>query len=78
MLPEHGTAGAHEVQKAVRVDVPFEKGAIGRIPGDVAFLDVDSELVQITSGIAARRSGGLPVQRRLGHPRILEQLVGLE
>jgi hypothetical protein len=77
-LLEHGTAGAHELQKPLRVDVPFEERAIGRIAIDVAFFDVDAELVQITSGIAAGRSSRLPVKRGLRHAGILEHLLGLQ
>jgi hypothetical protein len=77
-LLEHGTAGADEIQKPFRVDVPFEERAIGRIAVDVAFFDVDAELVQITSGIAAGRSSRFPVKRRLRHAGILEQLLGLQ
>jgi hypothetical protein len=62
----------------LRVDVTFEERAIGRIAVDVAFFDVDAELVQITSGIAAGRSSRFPVKRRLRHDGILEQLPGLQ
>jgi hypothetical protein len=58
--------------------VPFEKRAIGRIAVDVAFFDVDAELVQITSGIAAGGSSRFPVKSRLRHAGILEQLPGLQ
>jgi hypothetical protein len=45
----------------------FEKGAIRRITIDVVLLDVDLVLLQKTSGVAARRSGGLPVEEWLRH-----------
>jgi hypothetical protein len=58
--------------------VPFEERAIRRIAVDVAFVDVDAELVQITSGIAAGRSSRFPVKRGLWHDGILEQPDGLQ
>jgi hypothetical protein len=38
----------------------FEEGAIRRVLVDIPFLDVDSLLLQKTSGVAAGRSGGFP------------------
>jgi hypothetical protein len=71
---EYGTACAHEVEKATGIDVALEKRPIRRIAVDVALFDLNTELVQITSGIAARRSGRFPVKRSLQHARILEQV----
>jgi hypothetical protein len=71
---EDGTARAHEIEKAIGIDVPLEKRTIGWIAVDVPLFDLNTKLVQITSGIAARRSGRFPVKRRLQHARILEQL----
>jgi hypothetical protein len=45
----------------------FEKGAVGRVLVDVTRLDVDPVLLQKTSGVAAGRSSGLPIEDRLGH-----------
>jgi hypothetical protein len=46
----------------------FEEGPVRRVPVDVPFLYVDALLLQKTSGVAARRSGGFPVEnRRLRH-----------
>ena len=52
------------------MDVLLEERAVGRLAVDVALLDVNLVLVQKTSGIAARRSGGLPVEDGL-HGSIL-------
>jgi hypothetical protein len=51
--------------------VLLEKGAVRRMAVDVAFLDVDSLLLQKTSGVAAGRSRGFPEEDRLGHGVIL-------
>ena len=64
---EYRAARAHEVEKAVFVDVLLEERAIRRCAIDVTFLDVNRVLFQKTSGVAARRSGGLPVEERLRH-----------
>jgi hypothetical protein len=53
------------------LDVPFEEFSIRRILVDVPFGDVDLALIQKTSGVAARSSGGLPEERWLGHVSIL-------
>jgi hypothetical protein len=70
-LLEHGASRAHEIKKPARLDVGFEKRAARRLLIDVSLLDVYLTLLQKTSGVAAGCSGGLPVKRRLGHPRIL-------
>jgi hypothetical protein len=49
------------------VDVPFQEFSIRRILVDVPFGEVDLALIQKTSGVAARSSGGLPEERWLGH-----------
>jgi hypothetical protein len=51
--------------------VPFQERAIRRCFVDVAFLYLDAALLQKTSGVATRGSGGLPEEGRLGHPAIL-------
>jgi hypothetical protein len=71
-LLEHGAAGADEIEEPVGIDVLLEEGPIRRIPVDVAFFDVYRVLLQKTSGVAARRSGGLPVEHRPGHEGILK------
>ena len=68
-LLEHGTSRAHEIEKVVLVDVLFEERAIRWVTIDVALFDADSLLLQITSGVAARRSRRLPEEGRLGHAR---------
>jgi 7-carboxy-7-deazaguanine synthase len=55
------------------IHVLLEKGAVRRVAVDVAFLDVDSLLLQKTSGVAAGRSRGFPEEDRLGHGVILGQ-----
>jgi hypothetical protein len=70
-LLEHRAAGADVIQEPIGIDVLFEKRAVRRFAGDVALLDVDVMLLQKTSGVAARRSGGLPVEERLRHDLIL-------
>jgi len=64
---EDGAPRADEIEEAVRVDVLFEKGAVGRMRVDVLRVDVDAVLLQKTSGVAAGGSGGLQVKRRLRH-----------
>jgi hypothetical protein len=66
-LLEHGAAPAHEVEEARRVDVRVEERPGRRIVDDVAFVDLDSALLQKPSGVAARGSGRLPIEERLGH-----------
>src|SRR5688572_9231027 len=53
---------ADVVQEVLLVDVLFEKCAVGRILVDVPLLDVDPLLLQKTSGVAAGRSRGFPVE----------------
>jgi len=47
--------------------VLLEERPARRIAVDVALFDLDALLFQITSGVAAGRSGRLPEKRRLGH-----------
>ena len=61
---EDRAARADEVEEPLLVDMLLEERAIGRVPADVALLDVEVLLLQKTSGVAARRSGGLPVEER--------------
>ena len=70
-LLEHGAAAADEVQEVVVADVLLEEGAIRRVFVDVALLDVDSLLLQKTSGVAAGGSRGLPIEDRLRHEQIV-------
>jgi hypothetical protein len=51
--------------------VPFEKRTVRRVAIDIPFFDIDLLLLQKTSGVATGRSGGLPVEDRLGHHRAL-------
>jgi hypothetical protein len=51
----------------MRIDMLLEERASGRVPVDVAFFDVDTLLLQKTSGVAAGRSRRLPEKRRLRH-----------
>jgi hypothetical protein len=55
----------------VRLDVLLEERAIRRVPVDVTLFDVDVLLLQKTSGVSARRSGGFPVEGCLGHADII-------
>src|SRR4026209_2868091 len=66
-LLEHRTARAHEIEKAILLDVLLEKGAIGRTAIDVALFDLHALLPQITSGVTAGGSRRLPEEGRLGH-----------
>jgi hypothetical protein len=66
-LLEHGTPGAHEIEEALFVDVSLEKLTTGRIAVDVKLRGVDVMLFQKTSGVAAGRSGRLPVKRGARH-----------
>jgi len=70
-LLEDRAARADEVEKAVGVDVFLEKRAVRRIPVDVAFFDVDLQLLQKTSGVSARGSRGLEEEDWPGHGRIV-------
>jgi hypothetical protein len=57
----------------VRLDVLLEELARRRFFVDVELGDVDALGVQKTSGVLARRSGGLPVESRFRHHcRIIE------
>jgi hypothetical protein len=51
----------------VSIDMVLEPRARRRLAIDVDFLNVDVRLSQITSGVLARRSRRLPVERRFGH-----------
>jgi hypothetical protein len=66
---ENRAPRADKLQKAVSIDVLFEERTIGRVAIDVPFFDVYLLLLQKTSGVAAGRSRGLPVEDRLGHSR---------
>ena len=68
---EYRAARAHEIEKAVFIDVFFEKGPVRRFLVDVALDDVDALFGQKTSGVAAGRSSRLPVEDRLRHVPIL-------
>ena len=62
---EDRAARAHEIEKAVGLDVPLKERAIRRFLIDVALFNVDALLIQKTSGVTAGRSSGFPVERRL-------------
>ena len=66
-LFEYRATRAHESEEPILVDVLLEKRAVRRVAIDVALVDVKPVLLQITSGVAARRSRGLPEKCRLGH-----------
>ena len=68
-LLEHRASRAHEIEEAARVDVLLEEFARRRILVDVDLLNVDTCLVQKTSGVLAGGSGRLRVESRLGHRR---------
>ena len=70
-LFEYRAAPADEVQDVVVADVFLEEGAIWRTLVDVALLDLDSLLLQKTSGVAAGGSRGLPIEDRLRHEQIV-------
>jgi hypothetical protein len=70
-LLEYRAAPADEIQEVVMADVFLEEGAIRRILVDVTLLDVDSLLLQKTSGVAAGGSRGLPIEDRLRHGQIV-------
>jgi len=70
-LLEHRAASADEVQKPIRIDVLLEERSRRRFLVDVVFFNVNVLLVQITSGVATRGSGRLPVENRGRHARIL-------
>ena len=72
-LLEHRAARADEIEEVVFVDVLLEERAVRRILVDVAFFDVDVVLFQITSGVAAGRSGGFPVEGWFRHVAILSR-----
>jgi hypothetical protein len=56
--------------------VPFQELAIGRVLVDIPFGDLDLSLVQKTSGVAARSSGGFPEERWFGHGCIVDADLG--
>src|SRR5262245_7822365 len=70
-LLEDRTARAHVVEKPCAVDMALEKRAIRGIAIDVVLVDLDVMLLQKPSGVAAGRSGGLPVEERLRHADIV-------
>ena len=62
---EDRTAGAHEIQEVIGLNMSLEKRPIRRLAVDVTRIDLGALLLQITSGVAAGRSGGLPIQSGL-------------
>ena len=69
----HRTSRADEVEESIGVDVLFEELARRRLLVDVDLVDVDARARQRTSGVLARGSGRLPVERRFRHgSRIIE------
>ncbi|HJR57992.1 MAG TPA: hypothetical protein VJ813_01285 [Vicinamibacterales bacterium] len=68
---EDRAAPADEVEEVVGTDVLLQKRTVRRVPVDVALFDADALLLQITSGVAARRSSRLPEEGGLGHGVIL-------
>jgi hypothetical protein len=64
---EDRAALAEEIRQAAPVDVRLEELARRRVLEDVPELDVDADLLQKTSGVSARRSGGLAEERGLAH-----------
>jgi hypothetical protein len=51
--------------------VLLQEPPIRRVPVDIAFIDVNPVLLQKTSGVAAGRSRGLPVEKGFGHKEIV-------
>jgi hypothetical protein len=61
----------------IGLDVLLQERPRRRLPVDVDLLDVDACSVQITSGIPAGRSGGLPVEKGFRHGgKIIHLVVG--
>jgi hypothetical protein len=77
-LFEHRTASADEVKEPFFIDVTFQELAIRRIAIDVSLVDVDPALIQKTSGCAARRSRGFPVEGWLRHIGIVDRGFDLQ
>jgi len=71
-LLENRAPRADEIEEMRFVDVLFEKRPIGRLLVDVLLVDLDTVLIQKTSGVAAGRSGGFQVKRGLRHREILQ------
>jgi len=51
--------------------VPFEERAVRRCLVDVALVERDAQLGQITSGVPARRSRGFAVEDGCAHRRLV-------
>ena len=64
-LLENGTSCADEIHEACRIDMALQEVTRRRLLVDVYFLNVHAGLVQKTSGILARRSGRLCIERGL-------------
>jgi hypothetical protein len=74
-LLEHRAARADEIKEPIAVDVPLEELPRGRFLVDVDLVDIQACRIQKTSGVFAGGSGGLGIERRLGHGgRIIEKL----
>ena len=73
-LLEHRASRAHEIKKAIRVDVLLEELARRRLLVDVDLVDLDALRIQKTSGILAGRSGGFRIEGRYRHgDKIIEK-----
>ena len=72
---EDRAARAHEIEKALRIDVLFEKLPGWRLLVDVDLRDVYACVVQKTSGVLAGRSRRLRVKRRPWHHRRIIEIT---
>ena len=73
---EDRAARAHEVEKAVGVDVFFQELPRRWFLVDVELLHVHARRVQKTSGVLAGRSSGLGIEGRLRHRVIIVRQEG--
>ena len=66
-LLEDRTASAHEIEKVLGVDVLLEEFAGRRLAIDIDLANLNTGCGQKTSGVPARRSGGLQVEDGWAH-----------
>ncbi len=71
---EYRATGADEVDEPLRIDVPLQELARGRLFVDIDFVQVDAGRIQKTSGILAGGSGRLGVKGHGRHARILNRI----
>ena len=75
-LLEHRAARADELEEAIGIDMLLEKIPRRRIAVDVDLVHVGALVVQKTSGVFARGSSGLRVERRFCHRRRIIEIAG--